>query len=64
MNINIKLLSKKKFEPKTWINSDFEELSDYYYSIKKLSFYEAPNYKFLKKIFNFSIIKNSNDKNH
>lgn len=50
---------KKKFDPKLWIDSDFEELIDFYYAIKKITYYEKPNYSFLKKILYYAIIKNN-----
>lgn len=50
---------KKKFDPKLWIGSDFEELIDFYLTIKKINYYEEPNYSFLKKILYYAIIKNN-----
>ena len=55
--------AKQKFLPDLWIDSNFNELSDYYYCIKKLTYYEKPNYMLLKKIFHFAIIKNEQNKN-
>ena len=54
--------AKKKFLPDLWINSNFTELSEYYYCIKKLTYYEKPNYMLLKKIFHFALIKNGENK--
>ena len=51
---NYVLKEKKKMKLDNTLYSDFEELSDLFYAIKKINIREKPNYRFLKNILGFS----------